>query len=116
MAKEKIIKSSGNIFGDLAFEQPDLYALKADLAMEIEGIIAYRKLTQIEAARIIGASQPDISNLKRGQLDGFTMDRLCIFLMRLNRDIDVSVKRVPRKARLGHATTTFDKQRRARAA
>lgn len=104
---QHIIEGSDNIFSDLNIEQADLQKAKADLAIEIEKIIKNRKLTQAQAAKLIGAKQPDISNLKNGQLKGFTFERLMLFLIRLNRDIKLSVKRVPRKSRRGFLETEF---------
>lgn len=40
---------------------------------------------------LIHAIQPDISKLKKGYLDGFTIDHLCSFLRRLNRNIEIRV-------------------------
>jgi len=88
---DKIVKGSGNVFKDLGFDNPDEYQAKADLALEIIKIIEQRKLTQKEAAILIGAAQPDISKLKKGHLNGFTIDRLCSFLRHLNRNIEIRV-------------------------
>lgn len=88
---EKITRGSGNVFKDLGLPHPEEYQAKADLALEIIKIIDQRGLTQKAAATLIGAAQPDISKLKKGQLNGFTIDRLCGFLLRLNRNIEIRV-------------------------
>ena len=88
---EKITRGSGNVFEDLGFDHPEEYQAKAELALHIIKIIADRALTQREAATRIGATQPDISKLKSGQLKGFTLDRLFSFLLRLNRNIQIRV-------------------------
>ena len=87
----KITKSSGNVFKDLGFDNPDEYKTKANLALEIIKIINQRDLTQKEAAALIHTTQPDISKLKKGHLNGFTIDRLCSFLRHLNRNIEIRV-------------------------
>ncbi|MGQ0526943.1 MAG: helix-turn-helix domain-containing protein [Alphaproteobacteria bacterium] len=89
--KEKITRGSGNVFEDLGFDNPVEYQAKADLAMQVIKIIEQRKLTQKEAASLIGAAQPDISKLKAGQLKGFTLDRLFSFLLHLDRNIQIRV-------------------------
>jgi predicted XRE-type DNA-binding protein len=88
---DKIIKGSGNVFEDLGFDNPAEHQAKADLAIQVIKIIEQRKLTQKEAANLIGAAQPDISKLKAGQLKGFTLDRLFSFLLHLDRNIQIRV-------------------------
>jgi predicted XRE-type DNA-binding protein len=95
---EKITRGSGNIFKDLGFENPEEYQAKADLALHIIKIIESRRLTQKEAAAVIGAAQPDLSKLKHGQLTGFTLDRLFSFLLRLNRNIEIRVTKAKKKS------------------
>ncbi len=95
---EKITRGSGNVFKDLGFDHPEEYQAKAELALQIITIIADRALTQREAATRIGATQPDISKLKRGQLKGFTLDRLFSFLLRLNRNIQIRVTKARGKS------------------
>ncbi len=95
---EQIKRGSGNIFEDLSFDNPGEYQAKAELALEIIKIIATRSLTQKEAAELIGAVQPDISKLKRGQLKGFTLDRLFSFLLRLNMNIQIRVSKAKGKS------------------
>lgn len=87
----KITRGSGNVFKDLGLANPEEHQAKADLAIEIIKIIEQRELTQKVAATLIGATQPDISKLKKGQLNGFTIDRLCSFLRHLNRNIEIRV-------------------------
>ena len=57
-----------------------------------------RRLTQKQAAALIGATQPDIPKLKGGQLKGFTLDRLFSFLLRMNRNIQIRITKARGKA------------------
>ncbi len=98
---ETIIRGSNNVFKDLGLENPDGHKAKADLALKIIEIIEKKKLTQEEAARLIGAAQPDISRLRKGQLKGFTLDRLCMFLLKLGRHIEIRVTNPKNKDRQG---------------
>lgn len=93
-----ITRGTGNIFEDLGFLNAQEHLPKADLALQIISIIEDQDLTQKEAAARIGATQPDISLLKNGQLKGFTMDRLFSFLLRLNRNIQIRVSKANGKA------------------
>ncbi|MBK7362053.1 MAG: XRE family transcriptional regulator [Micavibrio sp.] len=99
--KDKITRGSGNVFADLGFDNPSEHQAKADLAMQVIKIIEQRKLTQKEAASLIGAAQPDISKLKAGQLKGFTLDRLLSFLLHLDRNIEIRVSKPRGKEKRG---------------
>jgi predicted XRE-type DNA-binding protein len=85
-------KSSGNVFADLGLAQPEDRLAKAELARRISAIIAERRLTQREAAALLGTDQPKISALVRGRLGGFSLERLMRFLNVLGRDVQIVVK------------------------
>ena len=95
----RIERSSGNVFEDLGL--PDAAALlaKSELVSRICDIIARRGLTQAQAARILGVGQPKISALMRGNLDGFSSDRLFRFLNALGSDIEIAIKPRARSSR-----------------
>ena len=57
----------------------------------IADAIAERKLTQAQAADILGIDQPKVSALVRGKLEGFSIDRLLRFLNALGRDVEIIV-------------------------
>lgn len=90
--------SSGNVYADFEFQNPQEAQTKAELAMTITDIIKQRKLTQAEAAEIIGIDQPKISKITRGLLSEFTIERLMRFVLSLGFDIELKLKR--------HRTTT----------
>lgn len=101
MTKEMTVtKSSGNVFKDLGYadiEAEEMLA-KASLASKINEIIFEElKLTQREAAEILGISQPNISLLNRGILRDFSLERLMRFLSRLNQDIEIVVRKKHRE-------------------
>ena len=89
------ITESGNVFADLGLERPDEERVKAELVRAIRQIVRQRKLTQIEAARLLGVNQPKISALMRGNLVGFSTDRLIRFLKALDCDIDIVIRPKP---------------------
>lgn len=88
--------SNGNVFADLGIENPEEELTKAKLVWEIEKIINEKKLTQTQAAKIMGINQPKVSALIRRKLDGFSVERLIHFLNALGQDIDIIVKPKPR--------------------
>jgi predicted XRE-type DNA-binding protein len=86
-----VIRSSGNVFADIGSLEPEVALAKADLILAISAIIADRGWTQAEAASALGIDQPKISALLRGQLAGFSFERLMRFLNRLNFDVTLAV-------------------------
>lgn len=84
---------SGNVFEDLGYPNPEEAQAKADLARQIHQTIKNRKLTQKQAAEIMGVDQPKVSDIVRGKLSKYTLDRLIRFLRLLGRDVEIRVKR-----------------------
>jgi predicted XRE-type DNA-binding protein len=95
---EKMTASSGNVFADLGFGNPEEELLKAKLVREIRGIIKRRKLTQTNAAAMLGLKQPDVSALVTGRVGKFSIDRLVRCLDRLDYKVNVVVRQKPRRA------------------
>ena len=48
---------------------------------------------QVEAARLLGLSQPDVSRLLRGSFREYSMERLLRFLTVLGRDVEIVIRR-----------------------
>jgi predicted XRE-type DNA-binding protein len=90
-----VIKSSGNVFADLGYEQPSEALAKAKLAWQICELIKEKQLTQAAAAKLLDIDQPKISALRNGRLSGFSTDRLFRFLNALGRDIEVVIRERP---------------------
>src|SRR5882762_6871944 len=86
------IPSSGNVFADLNLPEADDLLAKAELAAKIIAEVQRRRMTQVQAAAVLGIDQPKISALKQGKLSGFSIERLMRFLLRLGRDVEITVK------------------------
>ena len=93
-------QSHGNVFADLNIPKPEEAMAKAQLASRISDIITQRHLNQEQAAKILGIKQPHVSDLVRGHLKHFTMDRLSRFLNALDRDVQTVIKKKPRSKRI----------------
>ncbi|MGH2507802.1 MAG: helix-turn-helix domain-containing protein [Ktedonobacteraceae bacterium] len=100
--KGAVEEGSGNVFADIGLPNPEERLAKADLAIRIAETIRARRLTQTRAAHMLRIDQPKISRLLRGQLSGFSTERLMHFLTLLGRDIEITVKPAPRSRRQGH--------------
>lgn len=83
--KTKLTRSSGNVFRDLGFAPEDAEHLRvrADLMIKIEKVLKSRGLKQTEAAKLMGVTQPRVSDLLRGRLELFSSDALIDMLARL---------------------------------
>ena len=92
MANREFTPSSGNVFADLKLPHANDLLAKAELAAKIIAEIQRRRLTQNQAAALLGIDQPKVSALKQGKLSGFSIERLLRFLLLLGQDIEISVK------------------------
>jgi predicted XRE-type DNA-binding protein len=90
--------SSGNVFADLGFPNPEEALLKAELAGRILRLVTERKLTQKKVAAILDVDQPKVSAILRGKLGGFSTERLFRFLNALGQDVEIVI-RPPRRGR-----------------
>jgi predicted XRE-type DNA-binding protein len=59
----------------------------------VERFIKEKGITQKEAAKLLGVSQPRISDLVRGKIDRFTIDMLINMLSRVGIMVDITVKK-----------------------
>jgi predicted XRE-type DNA-binding protein len=100
----RVHAGSGNVFADIGVAEPEVALAKAELARQIERIIRSRRLTQAEAAEILGVDQGKVSALVRGRVSGFSTDRLFRFLAALGSNIDIVVRPRRRSDRGGYVT------------
>lgn len=100
--KIQVEQGSGNVFADIGLPSPEERLAKADLAIRISDAIRARRLTQTRAALLLKIDQPKISRLLRGQLSGFSTERLMHFLTLLGRDVEITVRPAPHSRRQGH--------------
>ncbi|HWK88569.1 MAG TPA: helix-turn-helix transcriptional regulator [Longimicrobium sp.] len=92
----RIVEGSGNIFADLGLANAEELLAKAKLVSQIAQAIEQRGLTQAAAAELLGTQQPVVSDLVRGRLEKFSMERLFAFLNRLGHDVEIAVRPKPR--------------------
>jgi len=84
--------SSVNVFTDLRLPNPEIALAKAALVQRIRELVIERKLTQAETGALLGLDQPKVSALVRGQVDGYSLDRLFRFLNALGQEIEITVR------------------------
>ena len=97
----RVRRSSGNVFRDLGFppEQAESLRLRADLMVQIRRLIEGRKLTQAAAAKMLGVTQPRISDLVRGKIDLFSIETLIDMLARAGIRVGLTMR--PMRSRVG---------------
>jgi len=94
----KVTKSSGNVFEDLGFNaaESENLKLRAQLMRELETLIHNERLTQSDAAELLGIQQSRVSDLVRGKIDRFSIDMLVKLLAKTGRQVEIRVN--PRAA------------------
>lgn len=90
---------SANVFADLGYRNPIEAMAKAQLASRIADILKARGLTQAAAAALLDVDQPKVSALLRGQLRGFSYERMLRFLTTLGCDVSIVVTTAPKARR-----------------
>ena len=99
-----VTPSSGNVYADLGYENPEEMLLKAHLVMRLSQAIKAKGLNQYQAAEVLGIDQPKISALVRGQFRGYSLERLFKFLNAFDLDVEVNVKSKPEDRERSYTT------------
>ncbi|MEA2708530.1 MAG: hypothetical protein QOF78_1131 [Phycisphaerales bacterium] len=98
--KIKVTESSGNVFLDLGFppEEAQNLLIRSELMLRVRRVIEDRKLTQAKAAKLLGVTQPRISDLVRGRIGKFSIDMLITMLARAGIRIRIQIDVHPKAA------------------
>ena len=89
-------RGTSNVFADLGYAYADERQTELRLAHTINGVIAKQKLSQAFAAEKLNVNQPKISALANYKLEGFSVERLMEFLVSLDQDVEITIKKKPR--------------------
>ena len=94
MANRRLRRSSGNVFRDLGFssEEAENLRIRSEMMVRLARVIDDRGLTQAEAARILGVTQPRVSDLVRGKVDLFSIDMLVNMLAKAGLQVVFSTR------------------------
>jgi predicted XRE-type DNA-binding protein len=105
----KVEAGSSNIFADLGLPDADTHFLKAQLVSEIYRLTNERNLTQAEAGKLMGITQPEVSRMFKGRFREYSVERLMGFLTSFDRDVEIVAR--PRKGKSGEGgRITFSSQ------
>jgi predicted XRE-type DNA-binding protein len=92
LADTRASLESGSVYQQLGMKSHKDMETKADLVIEIEKTIKKKRLTQTDAADILGISQPKLSELLNGRFRGYSVERLIHFLNELGKDVDIVIR------------------------
>ena len=96
----EVQRSSGNVFADLGLPDADKLKIKSGLVIEIRKAMRQQGLTQQEAAKRMGITQPKVSDMMRGDFSNLSERKLMDCLNRLGYDIEIKVR--PASDPVGH--------------
>ena len=96
----EVHSGSGNVFADLGLPDAEKLKIKTGLVIEIRKAMRNRGLTQQDAAKRMGITQPKVSDMMRGDFTNLSERKLMDCLIRLGYDIEIKVR--PAKAEIGH--------------
>jgi predicted XRE-type DNA-binding protein len=98
--REPVTRGTRNVFADLGFPDPAERQAKLRLAYALNQVLEARKLSQADAAKVLGVTQPKVSALRHYKLAGFSVERLMNLLTALDQDVEIVVRRKPRSRKV----------------
>jgi len=98
MSTITMTKSSGNVFADLGFsaEEAQNLQLRSQTMMAMANWYAASGLTQAQAAKSLGVTQPRLNQLLKGKINEFSLDALVNMATRAGMRVGLTIKPVPK--------------------
>lgn len=99
----KFEKSSGNVFKDIGFSEAEAETLsfRTKLTFEVFTLLKKSRLQRAKAAKLLGVDPVDISKLRNGDDDHFSLDCLSDFRDRLKCYMKNQVPRSENESKQG---------------
>ena len=90
-----LTKGSRNVFADLGFAEGESQnlALRSDLMVRIEKLVHDSGMTQQQAAKTLGITQPRLNALLKGKIADFSLDALVNMLAHAGMQVKMTVKK-----------------------
>ena len=93
------VRGSGNFLKDRGYTDPTETRIKFDLVTLIRTIVESKKLRQVDVVALVsryapgaGVSQPDISRILHGNVNGYSESRLIVILAALGNNVCIVVE------------------------
>ena len=99
--REPVTRGTGNVFADLGYPDAAERQAKLRLAYALNQVLEERKLSQADAAKVLGVTQPKVSALRHYTLAGFSVERLMNLLTAVDQDVEIVIRRKPRSRKAG---------------
>ena len=89
------------MFADLGLPDALDRRAKLHLAYALNKVLDGRKLSQADAAKVLGVTQPKVSALRHYKLSGFSVERLMNLLTAVDQDVEILIRRKSRSQKAG---------------
>jgi predicted XRE-type DNA-binding protein len=99
--REPVVRGTGNVFADLGLPDAAERQAKLRLAYALNQVLEARRLSQADAAKVLGVTQPKVSALRHYKLAGFSVERLMNLLTALDQDVEIVIRQKPRSRKAG---------------
>ena len=98
--RERVTRGTGNVLADLGFPDAAERQAKLRLAYALNQVLDGRKLSQEDAAKVLGVTQPKVSALRHYKLAGCSVERLMNLLTALDQDVEIVIRQKPRSRKV----------------
>ena len=90
-------QSSGNVFVDLGFaaDEAQNLLLRSQTMMAVTNWYEASGLTQAQAAKALGVTQPRLNQVLKGKINEFSLDALVNMATRAGMRVGLTIKPVP---------------------
>jgi predicted XRE-type DNA-binding protein len=88
------------VLADLGFSDAAERQAKLRLAYALNQVLGAPTLSQADAAKVLGVTQPKVSALRRYKLAGFSVERLMNLLTALGQDVEIVIRQKPRSRKV----------------
>jgi len=90
--KMRVEEGSGNVFADIGVPNPEEALAKAEIARQVNQILTKRGLSQVQAGALLKIAQPRVSDLVRGRLGKFSLEKLLQFARLAGIDVEIQMR------------------------
>jgi predicted XRE-type DNA-binding protein len=101
MTRKARSRGTDNVLADLGFPDAKELSAKTVLAIKLNSLLEMRGLSQAEAARITGMTQPKVSQVRRYKLQNISLERLMQALVSLDQRVEIVVRPARRASGVG---------------
>ena len=99
--RERVTRGTRNAFADLGFPDAAERQARLRLAYALNQVLEERQLSQADAGKVLGVTQPKVSALRHYKLAGFSVERLMNLLTAVDQDVEIVIRRKPRWRKAG---------------